>query len=215
MKDTDLENLGPNGPKLSEIIDVLKSQFMSLADVVYAIKSTGLSPGLNPAIAEVVGLLQRYSDEIGDGSLERDRQATPQVPVVHTANSTPKAEDKKKKTRRKRSKSYDLLLLEALMQRNRYGYPVGQQTLFELAAHLDTTSKKGSLVSKLNRWRNDKQWVEWSDPEDVCLTDNGEKKRDRLLTLVQREGSIELIKETLQAVWKIDIEFQLPLATDA
>lgn len=208
MKDTDLENLGPNGPKLSEIIHVLKSQFMSLADIVHAIRSAGLSPASDPAIAEVLRLLQRYSQEIGDGSPERDRQTTPHAPVVRTTNDTPKkAESKVKKKRRKRSKSYDLLLLEALVQRNRYGYPVGQQTLFELASQLDTTSKKGSLVSKLNRWRNDKQWVEWSDPEDIHLTDDGKNERDRLLTLVQREGSIELIKETFQAVWKIEIEF--------
>jgi len=106
--------------------------------------------------------------------------------------------------RRSKNSSYDFLLLEAFRWRDSFG-PIGQSSLLKLALAFDDFTKKPSLVAKLNRWKNDKGWLEWSHSEDIRVTERGLAERKRLFELVERDGDLGAVREAFQAAWAITV----------
>jgi hypothetical protein len=99
----------------------------------------------------------------------RERQESLEEPALASSlDEKPLA----KSQRRKPSKGFDFLLLDAIQQKEE-ARVISQDYLFRLAKAFDPSSKRPSLISKLVRWRNSLEYLEWRSPEDIQITDRG------------------------------------------
>lgn len=117
----------------------------------------------------------------------------------------PETQEKK---RRKPHPAYDYLLLEGIHQSDSYGYNIGQSTLLKLAEAFDENTKKGSLVAKLGRMRNDLGLVEWQNSEALKLTGKGNEERKRLLAQCRRDKHLERVTQAFRDAWDYDLDVE-------
>lgn len=133
---------------------------------------------------------------------------SPQAPASEMQSSYTEASTPR--TRRSRDPGMDFLLLEAFEHRAAFGYPIGQTTLHKLSQKLDAEAKQGSLVAKLNRWRNQQGFLSWSDPNDLRITDAGRAHRDKLYAIIMRDNHEDRVKAAFKAAWNKDVTFRKP-----
>lgn len=96
--------------------------------------------------------------------------------------------DERSTGRRPKSFRFDFALLELVHQRASLAFPVGLEEMHAVANHLAPGTQRNSLTAKLNRWKNEAQYLRWVSANDMAITDKGEAFRKKLLPLAKREG---------------------------
>lgn len=217
--------------KLGAVLEQLDSPYMPLKRALKMLEDVhDPSPDLEDKVTEIhetlqsyLALLQPFLADVTQNahfpvpdpltSDREPRQTAREAPLANAKNSIaqgprPTHEKTSKANRRPRSKAFDFLLLEAFRHQVRFGYPIGQSNLFALASSFEPQTKRASLIAKLNRWKNDQNWLQWQDSDDITITPLGEAQRDKLLPIVRRDGDAEAVKKTFNAVWNLDVTWE-------
>ncbi len=87
----------------------------------------------------------------------------------------------------------DAALLHIFDYEDRTDFPIGQSTLKKVMRHFNKDAKKSTLVSKVNRWKNDHDYLRWSHSEDIHRTPAGKEKADQMMAIARRDGHEEAI----------------------
>jgi hypothetical protein len=211
------DNATPRDALVAEIdktVETLDHLYMQMSRALKdASQISDFAPELLPSLNTLQVTLQIHLDLLS----RLQPQGVPQAPQPVEATKAHEsredhesAQEAVKKTRRSRDPGLDFLLLEAFEHKNVFGYPIGQQTLHELACKLDPNAKRGSLVAKLNRWKNDQNLLTWSDSNDLHITEDGRAHRDKLYNIVMRDGHAARLKQAFKAAWNRDVNFRKP-----
>ncbi len=192
-----------------------------------------LSPTLKQEAIELKGQLQQYLTILGGNVAPNDAivpqmtatsitdksvQSSLATPIAQTHAgkdiSPPSAMKHEEKSQiseefkspvRRRNKGFDLLLIAAPYARDRYGYPISHDVLFDLAKHYDPQVTRATMVSKVNRYKNHKKWLEWKTSEDIQITTSGRVAYKNLYLLADRDGDLPRVKQTFREKWNIDL----------
>jgi hypothetical protein len=192
-----------------------------------------LSPELEEETTELKQQLQQYLHIIG-GNTTQNSAHLPQATGVSSTNATtansialPSIQtptdqeqrpsdtingnrkilmpDATKPPIRSRNKGFDLLLIAAPHARERFGFPISHDVLFELAKDYDPQVTRPTMVSKVNRYKNDKDWLNWETSEDIQITQKGRAAYKTLYLLADRDGDLPRVKQTFREKWNIDL----------
>jgi hypothetical protein len=114
-----------------------------------------------------------------------------------------KIEDKKvpgKIGNRKSSKLFNYLVLQVLNISNKK-QPVDLDDIYNVAVVFDPLTKRESLNSTLNRWKNSKRWVSWSTTDFRQITKEGMDELNRLIPFVEKDPEgLKKVKRAIKGV---------------
>lgn len=184
--------------QLEDVRRVIQENALSLLHILNGTNHPDLTPRLRRSITDLVADLQALEKSGGSGPAAVEQHPPP-------PREPPQAEKDAPKKRRRASKLFDYIVLEGIKQKDAWRPLVGQDDLVSLGMVADQNTKKDSLVSKLNRWKNDKRWVEWQDPTSLTLTPEGERRRKDLLIYVRAQGHEAAVKRAFKAAWDHDM----------
>lgn len=106
---------------------------------------------------------------------------------------------------RKSSNLFNYLVLQILSNSNE-NRPFDLDDIFKAAVEFDPLTKRNSLNSTLNRWKNDKMWASWSNPNFRQITNSGKTELERLKPYVRKESEgLENVKCALKNVLDLEI----------
>lgn len=183
--------------RLTDLVALLAK---GAADFSLAIEEISQAERLSPSTRAAVTSIKSYAQAIAElaGSVASDGAPKPQAIALPQAGSI--EHPSTVRARRPSNKAFDFLLLEALHVRPRLTVPVGLGDLKLIAQAFDPAVKTASLVAKLNRWKNDDKFLEWSSHEDMHLTTRGIARRAELLPLARKTGRLDAVNEAILSV---------------
>lgn len=120
-------------------------------------------------------------------------------PIVIPPKNVPDAPEPKGKAKERRSKSYafDFMLLDLVTLRANIQRTVGLEQLYQAANYLVPGTQRNSLTAKLNRWRNDAEFLEWSSSDDMSITPGGIKHKLSLLPLAKNDAKLTRVPDAI------------------
>lgn len=195
--------------RMREINETLTNYRLPLKRLAGRAIATGLSPELVQELNDMKQQLQQLLKILG-GDPVPNGAALSQLKASDgrgRQTDTIRAEQASVSSPRPRNKGLDFLLLAAPYARERFGYPISHDVLFKLAQRYDPSIARPTMVSKVNRYKNAKNWLEWSSSEDIRITKEGETAYNTLRRLADRDGDLPRVKQTFRDVWKIDLPF--------
>lgn len=104
-------------------------------------------------------------------------------------------------TRRKSNKSFDALLMLGIKHAPENGVAASQDMLFQLGRAFDPSTKRPSLIAKLNRWKNPQGLVTWQKPQNIALTDLGKAEVEELEMIAKTNGDLDKIRQVITDTW--------------
>lgn len=148
------------------------------------------------AMADLRGIVVAGNPQLLNGQAGHDTPKT----------ETPRKQEqpaKKQRVTRPRNPAVDAALLHTFDYEDRTEFPIGQTTLLEVMQYLEPNAKKTTLVSKVNRWKNDHDYLRWSHSEDLHRTPVGKEKADQLMAIARRDGHEQEIHDAINAALNI------------
>lgn len=124
----------------------------------------------------------------------------------NTLNPENKGEPDSKQTsnpRRKANPNFDALLMMGIKYSVAQGRTISQDQLFHLGQAYDAKTKRASIIAKLNRWKNEKAFLEWSKPQMIHLTEQGQTETADLEKIAATTGDLNQLNALITDVLKI------------
>lgn len=189
----------PVEERLSDLVALLAKGSAEFSLALEAMSQAGkLSPSIRAALNSIKSYAQAIGEEV-DLVASGVGAAVPQGALPRRTGDHDE-DASSARGRRRNNKAFDFLLLEALHVRTRLSVPVGLGDLKRIARIFDPYVKEASLVAKLNRWKNDGNFLEWKTHEDMHLTNLGIERRTELLPLARKTGQLEDVNQAILAV---------------
>lgn len=182
--------------RLSQALDSLETTCVLVNELN---NTASLNDGLKPSERAVFNdLKRRLQDAALNAGIETPNVISEQQPATLLNAVDPATPAYTNNTRRKSSKSFDALMLMGVKYSAIEGKTVSQARLFELGQAYDPQTKKASLIAKLNRWKSDAEFLKWSKPEMITLTERGEQEVKDLEEIAATAGDLNQLRATIE-----------------
>lgn len=193
--------------EIRSVTDVLSRCALPLLKWDQKIDPSELDAASMKGLAEAKDAVQVISNALG--KLIGDESDTHAQKPQKRSKTVPKPQIGKKKN----AKLTNFLILYAVFRQhssNRSNRAISQDILFGLLCELDPTQeeKRGSFTARLSDIRRDKKWLEWDDPEDIQIGENGIEGLMDLYRTAQNNKDFQSARAILERHFKEPLDFK-------
>ena len=155
---------------------------------------------LSEKVINIKKLLQPFEMLVGLGASEvlLSAATAPQLaPAAQKPQKSVPEEGDSSTGRRAKSTAFDLMVLEVIGQGAHVQRPVGLEQVFQAANYLVPGTQRNSLTAKLNRWKNEAGYLNWTDSNDMRLTEAGIAHKVKLLRLAKNDPKLAQVPDAI------------------
>ncbi|MCT4556063.1 MAG: hypothetical protein N4A53_15370 [Pelagimonas sp.] len=179
--------------RLIELETQLDDLVLPLRELIRDIEPSGLGPDLNKYISRLQATAQEIFHAAGASA-----QTVAKEQQNPDADNSPSLENSANRT----SDQLNYLLLFSVQGKTEKGGAISQDMMFRALCAFDPSqiSKRRSFTSKLSRWKrgeNSKALLDWRNPRDIEIIEDGKAEVQRLRRTVENDGVLDEIHALL------------------